>query len=65
MDVVDQALADTASAVTDGTSTVFKLAESAVKKAWSVLDAASQKQTPSEYLSQQAIQSMQGKTTQG
>jgi len=65
MDIVDRTLTDTASAVTDEAGTVFKLVESAAKKAWSVLDAASQKKTPTEYLSQKAIQSMQGKTSQG
>lgn len=58
MDVLDTAV----SAVTDVTKTTLKIAETIAKKAWSIIDAASQKKAPSEYLSPQAIQSMQGKT---
>ena len=36
-------------------------AEALVKKAWSVMDAAAEKQKPSEYLSQRAVRSIQGK----
>lgn len=32
-----------------------------IKKAWSIMDAASEKMQPSEYLSQKAVQSIQGK----
>ena len=46
---------------TDVTKTSLKLAESAIKKVWSIMDAASQKRSPSEYLSQQGINAMQGK----
>lgn len=38
-----------------------KGAEGLVKKAWSVLDAASEKQKPSDYLRPEAIRSIQGK----
>ena len=40
--------------------TTTKLAETAIKKAWSILDAASEKKPPSEYLSQNAIKAIQG-----
>lgn len=65
MDVLDTAISDSISVATDVVKTTVKVAEAAVKKAWSIIDAASQKHTPSEYLSPQAIQSMQGKTKQG
>ncbi len=65
MDIVDQAISGSAGAATDVVKTTVKIAETAVKKAWSILDAASQKQSPSEYLSPKAIQSIQGKTAQG
>ena len=51
--VVDATL-KTARAVEKGT-------EGLVKKAWSVLDAASEKKKPSEYLGSEAIRSIQGK----
>jgi hypothetical protein len=35
--------------------------ESLVKKAWSIMDAAAEKTTPSQYLSDQAVRSIQGK----
>jgi hypothetical protein len=34
-----------------------------VKKAWSIMDAAAEKLQPKEYLSQRAIESIQGKRT--
>lgn len=37
-----------------------KLAETALKKAWSLMDAATEKKSPSEYLSQTAIKAVQG-----
>ena len=40
--------------------TIERGAENLVKKAWSVLDAASEKQKPSEYLRPEAIRSIQG-----
>lgn len=36
-----------------------------VKKAWSILDAATEKMRPGEVLSQQAIQAVQGKIKPG
>ena len=38
------------------------MVEAGIKKAWSILEAATEKQSPSEYLSPKAIYSMQGKT---
>lgn len=37
-----------------------QLAETALKKAWSIMDAAKEKKAPSEYLSQTAIKAVQG-----
>jgi hypothetical protein len=39
----------------------MKVADTAIKKAWSIMDAATEKQSPSEYLGQQAVKSIQGK----
>ncbi len=41
-----------------------KLTETALKKAWSIMDAATEKKSPSEYLSQTAIKAVQG-TSEG
>ena len=38
--------------------------EGLLKRAWSLMDAASEKKTPSDYLSSRAIQSIQGKYPQ-
>jgi len=35
--------------------------EGLIRKAWSIMDAASEKKTPSQYLSDRAIRSIQGK----
>ena len=48
-------------AAVDTTRATVRTAETAVKKAWSILDAATEKKTPSETLSPQAIQAIQGK----
>ena len=40
---------------------VEKGVETLVKKAWSIMDAASEKVMPSQYLSDRAIRSIQGK----
>lgn len=40
---------------------VEKGAERLLKKAWSVMDAAAEKQSPSEYLSDVGIKAIQGK----
>ena len=47
-------------ATVDTTRTAVKTAETAIKKAWSILDAATEKKTPSETLSPQAIKAIQG-----
>ena len=39
-----------------------KIAEKTLKTIWSMLDAASEKQQPSKFLSQQAVESIQGIT---
>lgn len=46
--------------ITDATTTTARVVETALKKAWSILDAASEKKAPSEYLSQNAISAIQG-----
>ncbi|HNZ02193.1 MAG TPA: hypothetical protein PKJ34_13335 [Anaerolineaceae bacterium] len=38
----------------------IRLLDSAVKKAWSIMDAASEKQRPSDILGQKTIRSIQG-----
>lgn len=38
-----------------------KLVDTAFKKVWSIMDAASEKESPTQMLSPQAINSMQGK----
>lgn len=48
-------------AVTDGTKVAVRGAEGLVRKLWSIMDAASQKKSPTEFLSTQAIRSIQGK----
>ena len=40
-----------------------RVTETAIKKAWSILDAASEKKLPSEYLGQRAISAIQGRST--
>ncbi len=52
----DQAFKITEQAVTGA----VKTAETTLKRAWSILDAATEKQSPSEFLSPQAIQAIQG-----
>ena len=42
------------------TKGVTRAGEQLAKKAWSIADAASEKQAPSDYLSLQAIRSIQG-----
>jgi len=46
--------------VREAISTSAKLVETSIKKAWSVLDAASEKKPPSEVLSQKAVRAIQG-----
>ena len=47
-------------AVTDVATKMMKVTDVAIKKAWSVMEAAAEKQSPSEYLGQQAVKSIQG-----
>lgn len=47
-------------AASDAARTTAHVVEASIKKAWSILDAASHKTPPSEYLSQKAIQAIQG-----
>ena len=54
----EKLIADTAVTTAD---TARRGLEALVKKAWSIMDAASEKQRPSEYLSEQAVRSIQGK----
>lgn len=42
-----------------------KLGETVLRKAWSILDAASDKSVPSEYLTAQAISAIQGTSNSG
>ena len=45
---------------TDAATQAVRAADSALKKFWSVLDAAAEKTPPSETMTQKGIQSMQG-----
>jgi hypothetical protein len=47
--------------VADAAKTATKVAETGLKKTWSILDAAGEKKTPSEMISPKAINSIQGK----
>jgi hypothetical protein len=38
-----------------------RLVETSMKKAWSILEAAAEKQSPSQYLSPKAVNAIQGK----
>ncbi len=51
--MLEKTVADTATAT-------IKIVEAGLKKVWSILDAASEKKAPSEYLSKNAINSIQG-----
>ncbi len=48
--------------VGDAATTALKVTESAIKKAWTIMDAATQKERPSQALSPQAIKAIQGPT---
>jgi hypothetical protein len=52
-------------AVTDTVLTTVKVVESVIKKAWSLMDAATEKKPPTETLSPKAIQAIQGVTKPG
>ena len=45
---------------TDVTKKAVQVVNTGIKKAWSILEAASEKKHPSELLSQNAIQTIQG-----
>ena len=45
---------------TDVAQKTLKVAEATVKKAWSIMDVASEKPSPSQYLSPKAIKAIQG-----
>lgn len=49
-------------ATSDVTRKTIRTAESLVHKAWTVLDAASEKRPPSDVLSQKAVKAIQGET---
>lgn len=58
---MEKIVGDTLSA----SKTAVRETEKLVKKAWSIMDAASEKAQPSEYLSPSAVKSIQGKNPQG
>jgi hypothetical protein len=45
---------------TDVVNQTMKVTETAIKKAWSIMEAAAEKKSPSEYLGSKAIKSIQG-----
>lgn len=45
----------------DVTQKTTRAIETGIKKAWSILDAATEKRPPSEYLSPKAVNAIQGK----
>jgi hypothetical protein len=51
--------------LTDVVKKTTHLVETGMKKAWSVLDAAVEKKSPSEVLSKQGIRAIQGKSPGG
>ena len=51
--------------ITDAVKTTSRLVETGMKKAWSILDAAVEKQPPSEALSKRGIRAIQGKQLGG
>lgn len=53
-----------AKTVSEGTKSVVRAGEQLVKKLWSIMDAASEKKAPGDYLSSRAISSIQGKRPQ-
>lgn len=48
--------------ITDVLTTTIKATEAALKKAWSLMDAAAEKKPPTEVLSSNAIKAIQGVT---
>jgi hypothetical protein len=51
--------------ITEAINTTSRLVETGMKKAWSILDAAVEKKSPSEALSKQGIRAIQGKQPGG
>jgi hypothetical protein len=51
--------------VSDAAIRAVRSGETALRKAWSLMEAASEKKRPSEVISQAAIRRMQGKQTGG
>lgn len=58
---LENAMADTLNTAVEVTKLTTKLAETAVKKAWNLAEAATEKKAPGEYLSKQALNAVQGK----
>ena len=58
--MIEKTFGATARAASDTAKTTVSTIENIAKKLWSLVDAASEKQKPSEYLSQKAIHSIQG-----
>lgn len=58
---LEKASQEIAQTATDTARTALKVAEGTVRKAWSLLDAASEKKAPSQFLSANAIKAIQGK----
>ena len=56
-EMIEKAIAD---ATVETTRQIEKGAEQLMTKAWSVMDAAAEKQTPSQYLSDAGIKAIQG-----
>lgn len=51
--------------IADAVQSAERLTEAVVKKAWMIMDAASEKRAPTEYLSPQAVKRIQGQKTEG
>jgi hypothetical protein len=54
------ALETAVNATKDVINKTTKVADTAIKKAWSIMEAATEKRPPSEYLGQPAVKSIQG-----
>jgi hypothetical protein len=54
------AIETAAKVTTDIVEKTAKVAETAMKKAWSIMEAAAEKKSPSEYLGQRSVKSIQG-----
>jgi len=56
------ALETAVNATKDVVNKTTKVADAAIKKAWSIMEAATEKRSPSEYLGRQAVKSIQGQS---